>query len=63
MAMCYTGKTGIRMAVFIYGNNHGGNNVAYMDGSVNSVKLPGLWDQKWHREWQTLARLPKIPKD
>ncbi len=47
------------MAVFIYGNNHGGNNVAYMDGSVNSVKLPGLWNQKW----QTLARLPKIPKD
>jgi len=51
------------MAVFIYGNNHGGNNVAYMDGSVNSVKLPGLWNQKRHREWQTLARLPKIPKD
>ena len=38
---------------------NGANNVAYMDGSVNSVKLPGLWNQKW----QTLARLPKIPKD
>ena len=30
---------------------NGANNVAYMDGSVNSVKLPDLWKLKWHRKW------------
>ncbi|MFP6725228.1 MAG: hypothetical protein VCB63_00125, partial [Alphaproteobacteria bacterium] len=43
--------------------HNGANNVAYMDGSVNSVKLPDLWAQKWHREWQTPSRLPTMPED
>ena len=42
---------------------NGANNVAFSDGRVESVKLPDLWELKWHREWQTPDRLPKMPED
>ena len=42
---------------------NGANNVAFADGRVEPVKLPDLWELKWHREWQTPGRLPKMPED
>jgi prepilin-type processing-associated H-X9-DG protein len=38
------------------------NNVSFMDGHVESVKLPDLWTLKWHRHWKTPANLPELPK-
>ena len=34
------------------------NNVALMDGSVESVKLMDLWKQKWHRGWKAPKNVP-----
>ena len=39
------------------------NNVAFADGRVESVKLPDLWELKWHREWQVPGLLPDMPED
>ena len=39
----------------------GGVNVAFMDGSVRTIKLPELWQLKWHKQWQTPARPPLMP--
>ncbi|MBL67324.1 MAG: hypothetical protein CMO74_02545 [Verrucomicrobiales bacterium] len=38
------------------------NNVSFMDGRVESVQLSKLWTLKWHRQWKTPAKLPKLPK-
>ena len=56
-----TGQGLDRITIDRYRN--GANNVAYMDGSVNSVKLPDLWKLKWHRKWQASDRLPKMSED
>jgi len=32
------------------------NNIAFVDGHVESVKLDDLWNLTWHREWQRPAR-------
>ena len=35
-------------------NRHGGYvNTCFMDGSVKKISLKGLWDLKWHREYDT----------
>ena len=56
-----TGQGLSRITINRYFN--GANNVAFMDGSVENVKLPDLWKLKWHREWQASGRLPKMPED
>jgi len=38
-----------------------GVNVAFMDGSVRTVKLPKLWELKWHKHWKAPARPPLMP--
>jgi hypothetical protein len=37
------------------------NNVAFMDGRVESVPLRDLWTLKWHRQWKTPAHAPEMP--
>ena len=37
------------------------NNVSFMDGHVESVKLSKLWTLKWHRHWKTPANPPELP--
>ena len=41
--------------------HNGANNVAFMDGSVDSVKLAELWKLKWHKQWKAPRRLPQVP--
>ncbi|MBN2133107.1 MAG: type II secretion system protein [Sedimentisphaerales bacterium] len=36
-------------------------NVCFMDGSVQRVRLKGLWDLKWHREYSLTDPLPDWP--
>jgi prepilin-type N-terminal cleavage/methylation domain-containing protein/prepilin-type processing-associated H-X9-DG protein len=38
-----------------------GINVAFMDGSVRTIKLPDLWSLKWHKEWKTPQHPPLLP--
>ncbi len=38
-----------------------GINVAFMDGSVRTTKLPNLWNLKWHKEWKNPERPPLLP--
>ena len=56
-----TGQGLSRLTINRYRN--GANNVAFMDGSVQSVKLPDMWKLKWHRQWQPPSRLPEMPKN
>jgi prepilin-type N-terminal cleavage/methylation domain-containing protein/prepilin-type processing-associated H-X9-DG protein len=37
-------------------------NVCFMDGHVEKVGLKGLWDMKWHREYNMGAPLPSWPE-
>ena len=43
--------------------HNGANNVAFMDGSVDSVKLAELWKLKWHKQWKAPRQLPRMPGD
>ena len=43
--------------------HNGANNVAFMDGSVDSVKLAELWKLKWHKQWKAPRQLPRLPGD
>jgi prepilin-type processing-associated H-X9-DG protein len=56
-----TGQGLSRITINRYFN--GANNVAFMDGSVENVKLPDLWELRWHREWEPPGRLPEMPED
>ena len=42
--------------------HNGANNVAFMDGSVDSVKLAELWKLKWHKQWKAPRQLPRVGK-
>jgi len=57
----YGGQTGQGLSRLCIDRYHNGaNNVAVMDGSVDSVKLAELWKLKWHKQWQAPSRLPKV---
>ena len=43
--------------------HNGANNVAFMDGSVDSVKLADLWKLKWHKQWKAPRQLPRMLGD
>ena len=60
----YGGQTGqglSRLCIDRYHNS--ANNVAFMDGSVDSVKLAELWKLKWHKQWKAPRQLPRMPGD
>jgi len=58
------GQTGQGLSILnIDRYRNGANNVAFMDGSVDSVKLPDFWQLKWHRQWRPPSRLPEMPKN
>jgi len=42
--------------------HNGANNVSFMDGSVDRVKLAELWKLKWHKQWKAPSRLPQVGK-
>ena len=57
----YGGQTGQGLSRLCIDRYHSGaNNVAYMDGSVDAVKLAELWKLKWHKQWQAPNRLPNV---
>ena len=37
-------------------------NVCFMDGTVRKVRLKGLWDLKWHKEYDLSQPLPPWPE-
>ncbi len=37
-------------------------NVCFMDGTVRRIRLKGLWDLKWHKEYNLSQPLPKWPE-
>jgi prepilin-type processing-associated H-X9-DG protein len=58
----YGGQTGQGLSRLCIDRYHNGaNNVAFMDGSVDSVKLADLWKLKWHKQWKAPSRLPRVP--
>ena len=57
----YGGQTGEGLSRLCIDRYHNGaNNVAFMDGSVDSVKLAQLWSLKWHQQWKAPRRLPQV---
>jgi prepilin-type processing-associated H-X9-DG protein len=59
----YGGQTGQGLSRLCIDRYHNGaNNVAFMDGSVNSVKLAELWKLKWHKQWKAPRQLPRVGK-
>ena len=59
----YGGQTGQGLSRLCIDRYHNGaNNVAFMDGSVDSVKLAALWKLKWHKQWKAPSRLPQVGK-
>ena len=59
----YGGQTGQELSRLCIDRYHNGaNNVAFMDGSVDSVKLAELWKLKWHKQWKTPSQLPRVGK-
>ena len=36
-------------------------NVCFMDGHIEQVGLKGLWDMKWHKQYDMTAALPEWP--
>ena len=60
----YGGQTGQGLSRLCIDRYHNGaNNVAFMDGSVDSVKLAELWKLKWHKQWKAPRQLPRMPGD
>jgi len=60
----YGGQTGQGLSRLCIDRYHNGaNNVAFMDGSVDSVKLADLWKLKWHKQWKAPRQLPRMPVD
>ena len=60
----YGGQTGQGLSRLCIDRYHNGaNNVAFMDGSVDSVKLAELWKLKWHKQWKAPHQLPRMPGD
>jgi prepilin-type processing-associated H-X9-DG protein len=58
----YGGQTGQGLSRLCIDRYHNGaSNVAFMDGSVDSVKLADLWELKWHKQWKAPRRLPQVP--
>ena len=44
-------------------NRHQGSvNVCYMDGHVDKVNLKGLWNLKWHKQYDLTESLPTWPE-
>jgi prepilin-type N-terminal cleavage/methylation domain-containing protein/prepilin-type processing-associated H-X9-DG protein len=39
----------------------GAINISYIDGHAALVPLEQLWQQEWHRDWQTPVRRPGLP--
>ena len=59
----YGGQTGQGLSRLCIDRYHNGvNNVAFMDGSVDSVKLAELWKLKWHKQWKAPRQLPRVGK-
>ena len=59
----YGGQTGQGLSRLCIDRYHNGaNNVSFMDGSVDSVKLVELWKLKWHKQWKAPNQLPQVGK-